>query len=82
MLATRNPYYWKVDVEGNQLPYIDEVYFYLVEDNEAIKSLALAGKIDMQARGIVAGQLPGVPGERRSGRLYRRSVDECHGLRA
>jgi peptide/nickel transport system substrate-binding protein len=52
MIATRNPYYWKVDVEGNQLPYIDEIYFYLVADNEAINTLALQGKIDMQDRGI------------------------------
>jgi peptide/nickel transport system substrate-binding protein len=50
MVATRNPYYWKVDVEGKQLPYIDEVYFYLVEDCSAVESLALAGKIDMQHR--------------------------------
>jgi peptide/nickel transport system substrate-binding protein len=58
MVATRNPYYWKVDVEGNQLPYIDEVYFYLVEDNTAINTLALAGKIDMQHRGIELAQYP------------------------
>ncbi|MBN2005224.1 MAG: ABC transporter substrate-binding protein [Anaerolineae bacterium] len=58
MIATRNPYYWKVDVEGNQLPYIDEVYFYLVEDNNAIESLALAGKIDMQHRGISLSSYP------------------------
>ncbi|MBN1889586.1 MAG: ABC transporter substrate-binding protein [Thermoflexales bacterium] len=56
MLATRNPYYWKVDVEGNQLPYIDELYFYLVENTPAINSLALAGKIDMQARSIALAQ--------------------------
>lgn len=30
----RNPYYWKVDAEGNQLPYIDFVEFELVEDAE------------------------------------------------
>jgi len=58
MVATRNPYYWKVDVEGNQLPYIDEVYFYLVEDNNAIESLALAGKIDMQHRGMSLASYP------------------------
>ncbi len=52
MTATRNPYYWKVDVEGNQLPYIDEIYFYLVDGNPAINTLALQGKIDMQDRGI------------------------------
>ncbi len=50
MVAARNPYYWKVDTEGNQLPYIDELHFTLVEDNEAANLLALAGDIDMQAR--------------------------------
>ncbi len=58
MVATRNPYYWKVDVEGNQLPYIDEVYFYLVENNQAIESLALAGKIDKQSRGLSLSSYP------------------------
>ncbi len=58
MTATRNPYYWKVDVEGNQLPYIDDVYFYLVQDNTAVNSLALAGKLDMQHRGIDLAQYP------------------------
>ena len=27
MVLSRNPYYWKVDEEGNQLPYLDEVRF-------------------------------------------------------
>lgn len=58
MIATRNPYYWKVDVEGNQLPYIDEIYFYLVENNKAIESLALSGKIDMQTRGLSLSTYP------------------------
>jgi len=58
MLATRNPYYWKVDVEGNQLPYIDEVYFYLVQDNTAVGSLALAGELSMQHRGISLSDYP------------------------
>jgi peptide/nickel transport system substrate-binding protein len=58
MIATRNPYYWKVDVQGQQLPYIDQVYFYLVEDNTAINTLALAGKLDMQHRGIQLSQYP------------------------
>jgi peptide/nickel transport system substrate-binding protein len=27
MVLRRNPYYWKVDEDGNQLPYLDEVVF-------------------------------------------------------
>ncbi len=30
----RNPYYWKVDTEGNQLPYIDSIQVDLVADKE------------------------------------------------
>jgi peptide/nickel transport system substrate-binding protein len=56
MLATRNPYYWKVDVQGQQLPYIDEVYFYLVEDVAAVNTLALQGKLEMQHRGLELAQ--------------------------
>lgn len=58
MVATRNPYYWKVDIEGKQLPYIDEVYFYLVENTEAINTLALQGKIDAQDRGLDLAKFP------------------------
>ena len=50
LVAERNPYYWKVDTEGNQLPYIDRLHFTLVEDNEAANLLAIAGEIDMQTR--------------------------------
>lgn len=27
MILVRNPYFWQVDEEGNQLPYLDEVWF-------------------------------------------------------
>ncbi len=52
MVATRNPYYWKTDIEGNQLPYIDEIRFTLIEDNEAAAIQAISGNIDMQSRHI------------------------------
>ncbi len=52
MVAERNPYYWKVDPEGKQLPYIDRIHYTLVESNEAINLLAIAGNLDMQHRRI------------------------------
>jgi peptide/nickel transport system substrate-binding protein len=52
MIAERNPYYWKVDPDGQQLPYIDKIQYALVEDNEAINTMAIAGKLDMQHRRI------------------------------
>jgi peptide/nickel transport system substrate-binding protein len=58
LILERNPYYWKVDIAGNQLPYIDRVHFALVDDNEAINLMALAGEIDMQTRGIDFAKFP------------------------
>lgn len=52
MVAERNPYYWKVDPEGKQLPYIDRIHYSLVEDNETVNLKAIAGELDMQHRRI------------------------------
>jgi len=52
LVATRNPYYWKVDPQGNQLPYIDEVRLDLVENTEALNLKAINGELDMQFRGV------------------------------
>ncbi len=46
----RNPYYFVVDPEGNQLPYIDRIVHYLVSDAEMINMKAIAGEIDCQDR--------------------------------
>lgn len=52
MIAERNPYYFKVDPEGNQLPYLDRVVFDQVEEAEVIVLMALNGEIDFQDRHI------------------------------
>ena len=48
----RNPYYWKVDDEGNQLPYIDEILCEWM-DSELINLRFIAGEVGMQARRVV-----------------------------
>jgi peptide/nickel transport system substrate-binding protein len=58
MVAERNPYYYRVDSEGNQLPYIDTVYFHLVEDVAGVNAMGIAGDLDMQARAIDLAQYP------------------------
>ncbi|MCY4522481.1 MAG: ABC transporter substrate-binding protein [Caldilineaceae bacterium] len=42
----RNPYYFKVDEAGNQLPYIDHVQMVLVQDRETIVLKILSGELD------------------------------------
>ena len=48
----RNPYYWKVDTEGNQLPYIDRLEMRVSDSLEELTLLALNGEIDFQDRHI------------------------------
>lgn len=52
--AERNPYYFKIDTEGNQLPYIDRVVYDQFEDEQVLVLRALSGEIDMQERHISA----------------------------
>jgi len=43
----RNPYYWKVDTEGKQLPYIDTAKGILAEDPELRAAKIFAGEPDL-----------------------------------
>jgi peptide/nickel transport system substrate-binding protein len=54
-LAVRNPYYWKVDPDGNQLPYIDQISYTTVFDSNVLNMKAMDGEIDFQTRHIDAG---------------------------
>ncbi|GAA1113352.1 ABC transporter substrate-binding protein [Nocardiopsis metallicus] len=68
MVVERNPYYWKVDTEGNQLPYIDRVNFHILQDEEVMLVRALNGEIDMHARHInTLGNRPTLAENRESG---------------
>ncbi|MDY7009502.1 MAG: ABC transporter substrate-binding protein [Planctomycetota bacterium] len=49
----RNPYYFVVDTEGNQLPYIDQVQFDVIPDGQMLALSATEGRITMQTRHIV-----------------------------
>jgi len=50
---TRNPYYWKVDTAGNQLPYLDGIVAEIVTDVEVVQGMIMSGEIDFA--GIQAG---------------------------
>jgi peptide/nickel transport system substrate-binding protein len=41
----RNPYFFGVDQEGNQLPYVDQLYVYIVESRELMEAKAVAGEL-------------------------------------
>lgn len=54
----RNPYYFGVDTEGNQLPYIDRISMSLAENLEVLNLRAIAGEYDFQARHLSLANLP------------------------
>lgn len=54
----RNPYFYAVDTEGNQLPYIDRIEMTLAEDLEVLNLRATAGEYDFQERHLNVQNLP------------------------
>lgn len=44
----RNPYYWKVDEAGNQLPYLDRIVVKRIENVETLQGQILSGQIDIE----------------------------------
>ncbi len=48
-IAERNPYYYWVDSEGNQLPYIDRIVETAYQDEQTLLLDVLAGKFDTMA---------------------------------
>ncbi len=57
-IMERNPYYWKVDTAGNQLPYVDQISHVLVESGEMINFKALTGELDFQLRHLILSNYP------------------------
>ncbi len=54
-LMERNPYFFAVDAEGNQLPYIDTVNHRLFEQDDVFNLWIINGEIDFQARHVNIG---------------------------
>lgn len=58
LLAVRNPYYWKVDPAGNQLPYLDHILMEIFLNPEMINFRAVMGLLQMQQRHFTRENLP------------------------
>ena len=52
VVLERNPYFWQVDTEGKQLPYIDRLQFSVISEIETIVLAAVNGQLDFQHRHI------------------------------
>jgi len=57
-VGKRNPYYWKVDTAGNQLPYIDEVLVSAVSRSETRTAKVIAGEVDFDGSLVTTPNIP------------------------
>ena len=75
LVLQRNPYSIWVDIEGNQLPYLDRISMSNAESFEAINERAAAGEYDLQDNELWATHLADeVAAEDRVVLLHRGSV--------
>jgi peptide/nickel transport system substrate-binding protein len=66
----RNPYFWAVDTEGNQLPYYDGISLELVEELEVLNLRAIAGNYTLQGRHIDFSKLPVIRENQEQGNYF------------
>jgi peptide/nickel transport system substrate-binding protein len=77
----RNPYFWGVDTEGNQLPYIDKIQLTLAENLEVANLRAIAGEYDEQGRHMDVAKLPVFLENQQKGN-YKVVLDQSNGAAA
>lgn len=64
----RNPYYWKVDTAGNQLPYADRIEFNVIQDSQVILLKFMNAEIDLFGRYSQISMLPTLKAGERNGK--------------
>ncbi len=77
----RNPYYWKVDTAGNQLPYVDRLVFRIVQDPQVILLRFVAGELDLFGRYFRDKLIPLLTSEAARGTFRLRTSVPQHGGR-
>lgn len=76
----RNPYYWKVDTEGNQLPYADRIEFNVIQDSQVILLNFMNGEIDLFGRYAQTSMYPTLKAGERNGKFKVRVTGPERGL--
>jgi peptide/nickel transport system substrate-binding protein len=72
IIYVRNPYYWKVDTSGKQLPYADSLAFNVIQDTQVILLRFMNGELDLFGRYTRVEMLPTLKSEERKGKFELR----------
>jgi peptide/nickel transport system substrate-binding protein len=78
LVFVRNPYYYRVDAKGQQLPYLDQVVFDIAE-SKLIPAKAGAGEVELQARYIRFDNYTFLKQAEKSGRFKLHLWDDSRG---
>lgn len=57
-IAERNPYYWEVDEQGRQLPYVDRIRIEQVADTSMMSMKAMSGEVDYMREALSTADMP------------------------
>ena len=76
----RNPYYWKVDSAGNQLPYADKLEFQIIQDSQVILLKFINNEIDLFGRYAQVDMFPTLKSEEAKGKIQIRITGPERGL--
>ena len=82
LVYERNPYYWKVDTAGNQLPYLDRLEFVIVPETQVILLKFINGELDLLAQTARVPMAPTLRAHERQGkyRLHTSGPKEGPGI--
>jgi peptide/nickel transport system substrate-binding protein len=79
IVCERNPYYWKVDTKGNQLPYADRLEFLLTSDPQIILLKFLNGELDLFGRYSSVEMTPSLRQAEKNGEFVLRFTEPDRG---
>jgi peptide/nickel transport system substrate-binding protein len=69
LVFERNPYYFKIDSAGNQLPYVDRLIFNIIQDQQVILLKFVNGEIDLIGRYAQINMYPTLKAAERKGKI-------------
>lgn len=75
----RNPYYWKIDSAGNQLPYADRLLFSIIPESQMILLKFTNGEIDLFGENFEAEMVPAAKAEEKRGLFQLRQAGPVRG---
>lgn len=65
----RNPYYWKIDTAGNQLPYADRITFNIITEPQVILIRFINSELDLIGRYYIDGMVSTIRKEQARGKV-------------